>query len=365
MVQRFMRRIGVASKMVLISPKRTLNTNKMCAFTSLRHHRDGGGRLGRRTKISAAHILSAREDAQNNVVNPFGITNCRNVTSISSTADHNSISSFLGDLSPRQEVNLEKNILAAISHEEDGVVDPILKSNIRSLGWMQSIEFNKNGPIASIGNGVGNGVGNGNGTEIGSANTRDGSSLNINLRLPTMMHPHIDEIREKIHSIATHQILSAMKQNQNHATNAKVQDADIDIDTYIDAGIYSSAVNVNISASKPAPFVRNVEEQDSLIKKLGPGLSNVRHFLAVYSCKGGVGKSTVAVNLAYELSRLGGRVGLLDVDVYGPSLPVLVNPDDPEVRQSTIGSGVVKPIEHKGVKMLSLGFVSPSVSLRY
>lgn len=59
---------------------------------------------------------------------------------------------------------------------------------------------------------------------------------------------------------------------------------------------------------------------------------------------------------------MGGRVGILDLDVYGPSLPVLVRPDDPAVRQSPLGSGMVYPIEHKGVKMLSLGFVSSKVS---
>lgn len=74
-----------------------------------------------------------------------------------------------------------------------------------------------------------------------------------------------------------------------------------------------------------------------------------------------MGKSTVAVNLAYELSRMGGRVGLLDVDVYGPSLPVLVTPDDHVVRKSPLGSGMVYPIEHKGVKLMSLGFVSSKV----
>lgn len=77
--------------------------------------------------------------------------------------------------------------------------------------------------------------------------------------------------------------------------------------------------------------------------------------------QGGVGKSTVAVNLAYELARLEGRVGLLDLDVYGPSLPLLVHPDDPAVRRSPLGSAMVYPIEHKGVKMLSLGFVSSKV----
>jgi Mrp family chromosome partitioning ATPase len=69
----------------------------------------------------------------------------------------------------------------------------------------------------------------------------------------------------------------------------------------------------------------------------------------------------VAVNLAYELARLGGRVGLLDVDVYGPSLPVLIEPKDVAIRSSPLGKGMVYPIEHEGVKVLSLGFVSQQV----
>jgi Mrp family chromosome partitioning ATPase len=72
----------------------------------------------------------------------------------------------------------------------------------------------------------------------------------------------------------------------------------------------------------------------------------------------------VAVNLAYELARLGGRIGLLDVDVYGPSLPVLIEPKDVAVRGSPLGKGMVYPIEHEGVKVLSLGFVSQQVRVR-
>jgi hypothetical protein len=75
-----------------------------------------------------------------------------------------------------------------------------------------------------------------------------------------------------------------------------------------------------------------------------------------------VGKSTVAVNLAYQLARMGGRVGLLDLDVYGPSLPVLVRPNDAAVRRSPLGEGMVLPVVHENVKLLSLGFVNMNVS---
>ena len=78
--------------------------------------------------------------------------------------------------------------------------------------------------------------------------------------------------------------------------------------------------------------------------------------------QGGVGKSTVAVNLAYELAAQGGRVGLLDLDLYGPSLPILVQPDNPVIRRSPLGPGAVFPIEHGNVKLLSLGYVNTHAS---
>lgn len=85
-----------------------------------------------------------------------------------------------------------------------------------------------------------------------------------------------------------------------------------------------------------------------------PGLKHVSRIIGVSSCKGGVGKSTVAVNLAYALARNGAQVGLLDADIYGPSLPTLVA--TPEVSGLRQRNNLIEPIEHAGVKLMSFGY---------
>ncbi len=82
-------------------------------------------------------------------------------------------------------------------------------------------------------------------------------------------------------------------------------------------------------------------------------LSQVRHIVAVASGKGGVGKSTVAVNLAVALARQGLQVGLLDADIYGPSLPRMLG----QARKPEVRGDMMIPIDAWGLKAMSIGFL--------
>lgn len=90
-------------------------------------------------------------------------------------------------------------------------------------------------------------------------------------------------------------------------------------------------------------------------------LPGVRNIIAVSSGKGGVGKSTIAANLAVALARLGHRVGLLDCDIFGPSVPKMFGIEDARPYSERIdGRDLIMPVEQYGVKVLSIGFfVSP------
>ncbi len=85
------------------------------------------------------------------------------------------------------------------------------------------------------------------------------------------------------------------------------------------------------------------------------GLTDVEHIIAVSSCKGGVGKSTVACALAQELSHRGFKVGILDLDIYGPSLPSLLGLTSVELHSDEFK--MLLPVDHQGLKVMSFGFV--------
>lgn len=94
-----------------------------------------------------------------------------------------------------------------------------------------------------------------------------------------------------------------------------------------------------------------------------PSLQGVGALIGISSCKGGVGKSTIAANLAFALAEMGGRVGLLDADVHGPSLPSLVAlPDDSLPLLQRASDKLLVPPLVGGVKLMSYGFIAKGAS---
>ena len=84
-------------------------------------------------------------------------------------------------------------------------------------------------------------------------------------------------------------------------------------------------------------------------------IAGVRHLIAVGSGKGGVGKTTVAVNLAIALAQRGHRTGLLDADVYGPNVPLMMGIRD----QPSAHGERIRPLEQHGIQLMSMGFLNP------
>ena len=85
-------------------------------------------------------------------------------------------------------------------------------------------------------------------------------------------------------------------------------------------------------------------------------LPGVKNIVAVGSGKGGVGKTTVAVNLAVALAKLGYKTGLLDADVYGPNVPLMTNVNQ---QPRVLGENRIEPLQNYGVKIISVGFLNP------
>jgi len=93
------------------------------------------------------------------------------------------------------------------------------------------------------------------------------------------------------------------------------------------------------------------------VKKDNPLMPGVKNIIAVASGKGGVGKSTIAVNLAVTFAKKGYSVGLIDADIFGPSIPKMMNSENEKpFGESRDGKDMIMPITNYGVKMLSIGF---------
>ncbi|MGA9590746.1 MAG: P-loop NTPase, partial [Salegentibacter sp.] len=124
--------------------------------------------------------------------------------------------------------------------------------------------------------------------------------------------------------------------------------AEVDIMKAIHKEVYEKAkVKVNIKVHAP-------DKKPEIKGKPIPGITNI---IAVASGKGGVGKSTVTANLAVTLSKMGFKVGVLDADIYGPSIPIMFDVERERPLSVNIdGKSKMKPVENYGVKVLSIGF---------
>lgn len=119
-----------------------------------------------------------------------------------------------------------------------------------------------------------------------------------------------------------------------------------------------SAIETYISPEVDIKGNIAVKTRTTLPQPAAKPLAQVKNIIGVSSGKGGVGKSTVASNLAVALAREGYRVGLLDADIFGPSMPKMFGVEDDELYMHQVdGRQLIIPIEKYGVKMLSIGFL--------
>ena len=115
--------------------------------------------------------------------------------------------------------------------------------------------------------------------------------------------------------------------------------------------------------SKDVKITINMTADVTSIRSNAPVLAGVKNIIAISSGKGGVGKSTVTVNLAMALKNSGAKVGIIDADISGPSIPLMFGAENmqPLITQKD-GKNMITPIMQYGIKMISIGFLTPADS---
>lgn len=128
-------------------------------------------------------------------------------------------------------------------------------------------------------------------------------------------------------------------------------------DPFMKSVIKAAETAIHTYVSKEVEVTITTESRQAARPEPGKMLPQVKNVIAVSSGKGGVGKSTVAANLAVALSKLGYKVGLLDADIFGPSVPKMFQVEDARPYAETVeGRDLIVPIEKYGIELLSIGF---------
>ena len=145
--------------------------------------------------------------------------------------------------------------------------------------------------------------------------------------------------------------------------NLRIEGGDVSFDVELGYPAKSQVAALRkalIAAARSVPGVENVSVQIATriiahaVQRGVQLLPNVKNIIAVASGKGGVGKSTTAVNLALALAAEGARVGILDADIYGPSQPMMMGID---ARPESADGQTMEPLENYGVQVMSIGFL--------
>ena len=135
-------------------------------------------------------------------------------------------------------------------------------------------------------------------------------------------------------------------------------------DPFLKSTVKAAEAAIHYNISKDVEVNIKIETKQKPRPEVEKLLPKVKNIVAVSSGKGGVGKSTVSANLAIALARLGYSVGLLDTDIFGPSMPKMFNVEEARPYAVEVeGRQLIEPIEQYGVKLLSIGFfVNPETA---
>ena len=135
-------------------------------------------------------------------------------------------------------------------------------------------------------------------------------------------------------------------------------------DPFMKSMLKAAETAIHTYVSPDVEVTISTESRQAARPEPGKMLPQVKNVIAVSSGKGGVGKSTIAANLAIALSKLGYKVGLLDADIFGPSVPKMFQVEDERPYAENIGGrDLIIPVEKYGIKLLSIGFfVNPDTA---
>ena len=128
-------------------------------------------------------------------------------------------------------------------------------------------------------------------------------------------------------------------------------------DPFMKSMVKAAETAIHTYVSPEVEVTITTESRQAARPEVGKLLPQVKNIIGVSSGKGGVGKSTVSANLAVSLAKLGYKVGLLDADIFGPSMPKMFQVEDARPYAENIGGrDLIVPIEKYGIKLLSIGF---------